>query len=196
MQTGQRYNRVKQGSSNHRWLRLTLGGVAVLLGATALLLPATVPSTGHPLSAVNHLQSIALHMADVRRMASESTFPLPAALSYAGAVVLAIIVAFVTALSPFATAVRPRVVAGIPGARSGLIWPFLVIVVVSPFVLDLSVSEVQFTSGILKWIASSRIGMLLWAETIFLLMYTVSLWCLVQAISVFSCLADPYLTRF
>lgn len=148
-----------------------------LIGCLAVLAPARILNTNHVLVVI---QSWVNAIADVQEQASISSFPFASAVSYAGALVLAIVFGVVAQWSSQRTAFKAVVRRGMPRINSVLLWLFIGIILAAPFCLPLSVSEHQFSHRFFEWVANSRIGLLIWTEMVFVFFYAAALWFFAQ----------------
>lgn len=152
----------------------------VALGLMALLLPSEVPRATPAHSYVGWLELLALHITDVGNIASRSLHPSATAITYASALILGVAVALLAAVSQMGSRLRERVRTGLPAVRPVFMFAMLMTAVAAPFVFSLNVNQIQFSAAFFRWVSTSRIGLLLWAEMVFVFVFVAALWCLVQ----------------
>lgn len=122
------------------------------------------------------IEAICIKIPDVKLLSSESKFPFAAAVSYFSALVGAFALALITSFARLDMRPLLHLVEGKSVTGRVVFFIGIVFFLLAPFVLEMSVGNLQFSSGFFELVKRVRFFLLFWVQGVFLGFYVLWLW--------------------
>lgn len=137
-----------------------------LLALLAFLLPAHAPAGG-----VGIAQWLVRYIADVRWMASVSSFPFATTIGYALAMLGALGLALLTGFTTIDLQAYRRILASKAALTRLILFALALLFLATPYLRELKVGDHQFSKPFFTRASSNRFALLFWVEGIFFFFY-------------------------
>ena len=160
-------------------VRLALGLAAIegaLVAAAAVLLPGPLPADGET-GFLPTLFQASQHLAVVRVVAANSTFPLAVTISHASAIVLGVVTALGLAVTIPQDIAHKQAAAlsSIPG--KGIFFVGLLCILGVPLFFEIPLGESQLSTPLIELVGLNRAALLLWVVAMYVTYFISTLWC-------------------